>query len=158
MVAGCRPAPGLSPLGSSGSAHTCPALLICVASHFCDSLVLPSWDALLSFPIFVFIVVLRDPHTPSIPPEGLSWRVGANRRGGGAWESVFHLRLWGPFWPGREMIGYWLPAGLLGRQLTIVLPNVAFTVSSFYLYIYICIFYFLAVLCSIQDPSFPTGD
>ena len=82
---------------------------------------------------------------------------GCQQAWGGAWESVFHLRLWGPFWPGREMIGYFLPAGLLGRQLTIVLPNVAFTVSSFYLYIYICIFYFLAALCSIRDPSFPRG-
>lgn len=40
------------------------------------------------------------------------------------------------------MIGYWLPAGLLGHPLTIVLPNVIFPVSSFYLYICIYIFYF----------------
>ena len=56
------------------------------------------------------------------------------------------------------MISYWLPAGLLGHPLRIVLPNVIFPVSSFYLYICIYIFYFLAVLYSMQDPNFPTGD
>lgn len=40
------------------------------------------------------------------------------------------------------MISYWLPAGLLGHPLRIVLPSVIFPVSSFYLYIYIYIFYF----------------
>lgn len=162
-MAGCRRAPGLSPLGSSASAHACPALLICVASHFCDSLVLPSWDALLSFPVLVFIVALRDPHTPSICSEGLSWRVGANRlRGGGgvgAWESVFHLRLWGPFWPGREMIGYWPPAGWSTRMSAYsCTPQCCFyceLLLFIYLYMY---FYFLAALCTMRDPSFPTGD
>ena len=69
--------------------------------------------------------------------QGLSWRVGASKAGGGAWESVSHLGLWGPPWPGREMISYWLPASLLGfHQLTIVLPNVIFTVTSFYFFIF----------------------
>lgn len=48
-----------------------PPSLICVASLFCDSLVLPIWDALLSFPFLVFIVVLKDPHTPSKCSEEL---------------------------------------------------------------------------------------
>ena len=68
-----------------------PPSLLCVASLSCDSLVLPIWDALLSFPFLVFIVVLKDPHTPSKCSEELpgallesgcqqAWRKGLGVR------------------------------------------------------------------------------
>lgn len=131
-----------SPTGSS--AHICPAFHDLWYSYSLDSVVLPSWDALLSFPFLVFIVVLKDPHpikmfgrTPRLSPG--EWVPTGLEEG---LESIFISGSGDPSGQAGEMIQL-LAASWSTRTITYnCTPQCYFHYELFYLYICIYIFYF----------------